>query len=97
IVEKTKDGAGYHRLEPEPERDLRPRQRTVAALRKLEEVVARAEVKRAEAEEEERGEDEPELLTARELRSVADALDVETAQLADTVRARLDEVKSRLE
>jgi hypothetical protein len=97
IVEKLRGGAWRYGVDPKPTRDLHPRQRTVTALRKLEPAVARAEAKRIPPEDEEPpAEDEVRPLTSAEIKSLADALDVDTANLSSGTHERLGEISAKL-
>lgn len=93
IVEKEQDGTFRTGVEPRLTRDLRLRQRTVVALRKLEPVIARAEAK---AEPSEEGEEEYEPLSSAEVRTLADSLDVEKQKLSSAIRSHLGEVTGKL-
>lgn len=99
IVEKLQDGSFRTGVEPQLTRDLKPRQRAVAALQKLEPVLARAEAKAtpatAETDEEE-SEDEYEPLIADEVGSLAEALAVDSANLSNAVQSRLAEIANKL-
>lgn len=95
IVEKLKDGSFRTGVEPFLTRDLRPRQRTVQALRKLEPILARAEEKALPTDEEER-EEEREPLTSSEVRTLADSLDVEDQYLSSVTKSQLNEAFKKL-
>jgi len=100
-VEKLQTGTIQTGVEPRLARDLKPRQQAVAALAKLEPVLARAEAKaaasKAEQEEEDvEDEDGYEPLAAKDVRSLADALNVENENLPDTTQNRLTEAATKL-
>jgi AAA domain, putative AbiEii toxin, Type IV TA system/AAA domain len=97
IVEKLQHGGFRTGVEPRLRRDLKPRERAVAALRKLEPALSRAEAKAASttAEETEEG-DHPEPLSAAEVASLAGALDVDSQNLSSDAQVLLAEVAKRL-
>lgn len=99
IVEKLQDGSFRTGVEPQLTRDLKPRQRAVAALQKLEPILARAEAKATPATagtDEEESEDEYEPLAAAEVGAVAEALAVDSANLSSAVQSRLAEIAKKL-
>jgi hypothetical protein len=93
IVEKVQDGSFHTGIEPRPARDLTLRRRTVAALRKLERSIARAEER---ASEESQEEDDYEPLSAADVRTLADSLDVEDERLPSTVETHVARVAEQL-
>jgi predicted ATP-dependent endonuclease of OLD family len=95
-VSKEQDGSFRTGVEPCLTRDLRLRQRTVSALRKLEPVITRAEARAEPSAEDQEGEEEYEPLSSAEVRALADSLHVEEQRLSSGIRRRLDEVVEKL-
>lgn len=103
IIEKLQDGSFRTGVEPELNRDLKPRQRAVAALQKLVPALERAEAKATKAasaaedgEDEAEEEEEYEPLTSAEVGSLVDGLDVETERLASAVQSGLAATAKKL-